>query len=110
MNAQVKKSRIGRKRWGPLVKFLTETMQSATSEKLRMTAALRLADVLSLREQREQLELRRELRLAEKSTGAEPETETEESPASPSTAERAARLFLESIREKVVNGGTDTNA
>jgi hypothetical protein len=40
------------------VKFLTDTMKSSKSERVRMQAALRLADVLILRENREQAELR----------------------------------------------------
>jgi len=45
-----------------LVKFFTETMQTSKSERTRMTAALRLADVLALREQRELLELKAAMR------------------------------------------------
>lgn len=69
---QPRKRRIGRKQWGPLIKYLTETMRTSGSERVRMAAALRLADVLTLREQREQLEMRRELRLLAKA-GDEPE-------------------------------------
>lgn len=71
-----------------------------------MAAAQRLAEILILREQRELLELRRELRDASKPTDA-PETseQPEGSPDTPErvqeTAELAAERFLTSIRQRV---------
>lgn len=62
--------RRGRKRWGDLCAFLTRTMKESGSERTRMQAAMRLADILTLREAREQLELRRELRDAGKAVDA----------------------------------------
>lgn len=101
-----KTRRIGRKRWGALVRFLTDKMQNATSERVQMTAALRLADVLSLREQREQLELRRELRDAGKATDgpqgdAQAETSSQDQGRAVETAELAAEKFLASLRQRV---------
>ena len=62
-----KKTRgVGRRRWAELIRFLKTTMQTAKSERVRMAAAERLADILTLREQREQLELKAALREAEK--------------------------------------------
>lgn len=71
-------SRKGRKRWSELVKFLTATMKTASSERVRMQAAMRLADILTLREQREQLELRMAVRAAEK--GGNGSTDVRDSP------------------------------
>lgn len=95
---QPRKPRIGRKRWGPLIRYLTETMQNARSERMRMQAALRLSDVLTLREQREQLELRRELRMLTK-VGEDPE-ETPEPVQVQESAEEAASRFLASMQQK----------
>ena len=50
--------RTGRRRWASLVRFLTEQMQGSKSERVRMQAALRLADILTLREEREIDELK----------------------------------------------------
>jgi hypothetical protein len=66
-----KKRMVGRRRWAELVKFLTTTMKTSRSERVRMTAALRLADVLTLREQREMAELRAQTR---REAGLPPET------------------------------------
>jgi hypothetical protein len=70
MTKTPKKRMVGRRRWAELVKFLTTTMKTSRSEKVRMTAALRLADVLTLREQREMAELRAQAR---KDAGLPPE-------------------------------------
>jgi|GEM_PF-4325022 len=74
MTKTQRKPRIGRKRWGDVVRYLTETMKTSGNERMRMQAAMRLADILTLREQREQLELRRELRMQSKADN-EPEPE-----------------------------------
>jgi hypothetical protein len=50
--------RVGRRRWSALVKFLTTTMQTSKSERVRMQAAMRLSEVLMAREQKEIAELR----------------------------------------------------
>ena len=94
-----KPSRRGRKRWGELVRFLTETMKTSQNERVRMTAAQRLTDILILREQREQLEMRRELRLAEK--GDAPDgTAQPEVPAPAETPEQVTERILERYRQK----------
>jgi len=78
-------------------------MKSSGNERVRMAAAERLADILTLREQREQLELRRELRLQSKISDAE---ETKDSPsysAQPVSREDAiqdAQMFLANLRER----------
>lgn len=54
-----RKRLIGRRRWAKVVRFLETTMEQSKSERTRMQAAMRLVDVLTLREQREQVELRR---------------------------------------------------
>jgi hypothetical protein len=63
---KTKTSRTGRRRWAELIRFLKTTMQTAKSEKVRMSAALRLASILELREQRELLELKAAIRASEK--------------------------------------------
>ncbi len=55
--------RVGRRRWADLTRFLTQQMKTAKSERVRMQAALRLADILELREQREHIQLRKAARL-----------------------------------------------
>lgn len=93
------KRRIGRKRWGALVRFLTDKMQNAASERVQMTAALRLADVLSLREQREQLEMRRELRDAGKATDAsQGNGQPEGPPETQGRAQESVEEFLKRVR------------
>ena len=52
------RKRVGRRRWADLVRFLTKTMQSSGSERVRMQAAQMLANILTLREQKEIAELR----------------------------------------------------
>ncbi|MBW4039211.1 MAG: hypothetical protein HIU91_10115 [Acidobacteria bacterium] len=79
-------------------------MKTSGNERLRMQAALRLADILSLREEREQLELRRELRDAWKAADApgthglpnvsDTPVETRE------TAEQVTERILERYRTK----------
>ena len=59
------RKRVGRRRWAALVRFLKTTMETSKSERTRMTAALRLADVLALQEQRELAELKAAARRAE---------------------------------------------
>lgn len=68
---KARKPRVGRRRWAKLVRFLEQTMESSGSERLRMTAALRLADVLTLREQRELAEIRAAARVEAKAEGIE---------------------------------------
>ena len=87
---------VGRRRWARLTQFLENVMETSKSERTRMTAALRLCDVLLAREQREQAELRAAERSASKEPDVQPaapaaETEPEES------ATDAARKFLKSI-------------
>lgn len=89
------KRRIGRKRWGALVAFLTDKMKNAASERVQMTAAMRLADILSLREQREQLEIRREVRDSGKPTDAPGQPEA--SPDAPERVQETAEQFLARI-------------
>jgi len=93
--------RVGRRRWAKLTRFLEETMTSGGSERTRMNAAMRLADVLLARETRELAELRAASRIAEKA-GTEPDAaDNAAAPVSePESAEDAARRFLESIRAK----------
>ena len=93
-----KTRRIGRKRWGALVRFLTSQMETAQSERVRMTAALRLADILALREQREQLEIRRELRLAGRADEAP--NDTQDALVSEETPESRAERFLAGLRQQ----------
>ena len=59
------RKRTGRRRWAALVRFLKNTMETSKSERTRMTAALRLADVLALQEQRDIAELKAASRKAE---------------------------------------------
>lgn len=93
-----RKRRTGRKRWSALVAFLTETMKSSQNERVRMAAAQRLADILILREQREQLELRRELREAGKATDApESDGQPEGSPDASERVQETAEQFLARI-------------
>lgn len=93
-----RKSRVGRRRWAELVRFLTDTMKTSRNERVRMTAALRLADVLTLREQREIAELKAVARSADTGTAVATEQPTEV--AEPESAEDAARRFLESRKTK----------
>lgn len=93
MTMTTRKRRIGRKRWGPLIKYLTETMQTSNNERVRMQAALRLADVLTLREQREQLEIRRELRSLTTAPDV-PNDEPADEPLNKEDAVREAQAFL----------------
>jgi hypothetical protein len=80
------------------VRFLTETMNTSQNERMRMTAAQRLTDILILREQREQLELRRELREAGKAVDApEGDGQPEGSPDAPASVQETAEQFLERI-------------
>lgn len=99
-----KARRPGRKRWGPLIKFLTIQMEKAGSERVRMQAALKLADILSLREQREQLEMRRESRVQPKAgdeLNETPEASAEELlPVSREDALREAQAFLARMGDK----------
>lgn len=61
---------VGRRRWAALTVFLTKTMQEAKSERVRMQAAMRLADVLTLRTQQELAEMKAAARIAEQQTPA----------------------------------------
>jgi hypothetical protein len=61
-------NRTGRRRWAELIRFLKTTMQNAKSERVRMAAALRLADILEAREKREQLAMQAAIRATEKET------------------------------------------
>ncbi len=88
------KRRIGRRRWAELVRGLTHMMKTAGSERVRITAALRLADVLTLQEQREQAELRTAARIAEAMTAASDPAQPQEPPAVAPDALTAARAFL----------------
>jgi hypothetical protein len=65
-------SRAGRRRWAELIRFLKTTMLTAKSEKVRMSAALRLASILELREQRELLEIKAAIRASEKESTPAP--------------------------------------
>lgn len=104
MATQKPPSRMGRKRWGDLCAFLAKQMKTSGSEKVRMQAALRLADILTVREQREQLELRRELRDAGKAGDApDGDAQPEGSPETQETAELAAERFLASIRQRTAD-------
>lgn len=98
-----RKSRIGRKRWGPLVKFLTDTMMHSTDHKTRMTAAQRLTDILLAREQRDQLELKRELRMLEKEAKAPPADEQKPE----SVDEFLARIRSEQERGSIITRGNE---
>jgi hypothetical protein len=99
MTTQKQPSRRGRKRWGELVRFLTDTMKNSQNERVRMAAAQRLTDILILREQREQLEIRRELRDVGKTLGT---PETPGQPTAPSgtqgSEEETVDAFLARIR------------
>lgn len=54
-----RKRLVGRRRWAKVTRFLEKTMETGGSERVRMQAAMRLVDLLTLREQREIAELRR---------------------------------------------------
>jgi hypothetical protein len=70
-------------------------MYESKNEKVRMSAAMRLADILTLREQREIAELRATER---KGAGDPGDTTAPTEPEAPKeTAEEAAARFLESI-------------
>lgn len=100
VEVQKRPARRGRKRWGPLIRFLTNQMQTAGSERVRMEAARRLCDILSLREERELIDLRREDRAARKAAaGGVPEPS---GPSEVETAELAADRFLASLRERAI--------
>jgi hypothetical protein len=91
-------NRIGRRRWARLMGFLEGVMQNGGSERVRVMAGLRLADVLLARDAREQAELRAAARLEAKANGdTDPEPATLETP---ETAEAAAARFIESLKEK----------
>lgn len=96
MTQATKTRRVGRRRWSALVKFLTEKMLNVSSERVQMIAAQRLTDILILREQRDQIDLRRELRMLAKAQGEQPEPdeEPEESP------EQKAAAFLQRMRDR----------
>jgi hypothetical protein len=91
-------NRIGRRRWARLMGFLEGVMQNGGSERVRVMAGLRLADVLLARDAREQSELRAAARAETRATGDAPDTEPE--PVTPETAEAAAARFIESMKEK----------
>lgn len=93
----------GRRKWAHLIRTLTQLAEKGTTERTRLTAALRLADVLLVREERELAEMRRTERLATAAKDAasvEP-APTEQEPADPL---EAAREFLAKIKE---NNGTE---
>jgi hypothetical protein len=99
MTTQTRKRRTGRKRWGDLVRFLTETMKSSQNERVRMAAAQRLTDILILREQREQLEIRRELRETGKTLDApQGSGQPTAPPETQDSAEESVDAFLARIR------------
>ena len=80
-----------------MVKFFTETMQTSKSERTRMTAALRLADVLALREERELLELKAAMRKTnapgEAAKGEQHEEEHTDTPEDADLDTTAAAIF-----------------
>ena len=85
------------------MRFLTETMKTSGSERVRMAAAVHLKDVLTLREQRDLAELRAAARQAEaQNEPATPGTgdPVENEPQSPADAERAAKEFLNRIKQR----------
>lgn len=98
--------RVGRRRWAELTRFLTATMKTSGSERVRMAAAERLTEILMLREQREIAELRASAR----ATGANapaPADEPQEQPTPKPTLEQAqqeAEAFLARMRGKVSDG------
>lgn len=84
------------------MKFLTTTMKTSGSEKVRMQAADRLTEILLVREQKEIAELRAAARTAGKGDDGVPGTlEAQEQVPEPSapqqTAEEAAATFLKRI-------------
>ena len=48
---QATKRRVGQRRWAELIRFLTQTMKTSGSERVNLSAAMRLADILTMREQ-----------------------------------------------------------
>ena len=88
------KRRIGRRRWAELVRGLTLMMKTAGSERVRVAAALRLADVLILQEQREQTELRTAARIAEALAVSSDPAQPQEQAATAPDALTTARAFL----------------
>lgn len=108
MTTTRKTRRVGRKRWSALVRFLTDKMQNAGSERVQMSAAMRLAEILILREQREQLELRRELRDAGKAVDA-PEAPgiPETSPDTPERVQESVDEFLARLSARTQEINTD---
>lgn len=99
-----KPSRRGRKRWGELVRFLTETMKTSQNERVRMTAAQRLTDILILREQREQLEIRRELRDAGKALDT---PHGNGQPTAPPEAQESAEESVDAFLARIRGSKTD---
>jgi hypothetical protein len=76
-------------------------MKTAQSERVRMAAAMRLADILTLREQRDVAELRAAVRAAGKTEDADgDQPSASEPPATGETAEQIAERLLESYRQK----------
>ena len=98
---------VGRRRWATLTRYLESVMETSKSERTRMTAALRLCDVLLAREQREQAELRAAERSASKEPGAVTQAEsgaTTQAEETDDDAVTAARAFIAKLGSRAANG------
>ena len=104
------RQRIGR-RYDAVTKYLREAIADTTrGHRVRMQAALKLADILlehdRAQARRELAELRSAARSAEAEPTATAPTPETEQPVSPADALREAQAFLERTRQKeaAVNG------
>lgn len=104
---QPRTRRAGRRRWAELVRYLTATMKTSASERVRMTAALRLADVLTVREERELAEIRAAARIA--AATQTPLAPDEEDTDNGNDVRLSARSFLARIQSRDVENGASCN-
>lgn len=88
-------------RWERLADFLVETMERSSNKRMRMAAAMRLADLLERRERQEAAEARRQERERLQAAKAQQEAIEREIQAKTDTDERTQRE-AEQQRERAV--------
>lgn len=89
---------VGRRRWAKVTRFLENAMVNGGSERIRTQAAMRLVDLLTLREQREIAELRRDALKERDAQAGDADTETEHNaPVGETREEKNAREVEESF-------------
>jgi len=105
-----RKRLVGRRRWAKVIRFLENAMETGGSERVRMQAAMRLVDLLTLREQREIAELRRNAPTAPAGDATpEPGKQDETAPVGETREEKNAREVEESLAY-LRSGGAARNA